>query len=546
MMDSLSIKNKVILLASVISISALLLLSVILVSYHFYTSTQTQQKKLVSLNKMLAGQIAVALLFEDKRSIQQSLQVLSIDKNITLACVYNKNKHIFIYAIFKETSFFCPDAPLVEGIYFNKDIFELVDKVGISNKSENIGYIYLQANTEQLYNNLFNELGLLVLVFIILMGIIYLLSIRFQRYISRPITHLLDTIRMVSKFHNYKVRVQKSSHDEIGLLVDEFNYMLQQIEIRDEELEFEIIERKLAEKEVRKFNQKLEQRVNERTNELAHLHERLLENAHQAGMAEVATGVLHNIGNVLNSVNTSLVIMKRTIMQNKLELFPKLLDLITEQEESALQHYFKNDEKGKYIPLMLHSMYRYQKQRAQDLLQEISDLGKNIQHIHEIVQAQQNYTKVEHRDWGNMVNQMEDALTLNIAGLNRCQIILHRNYQTIPRQLYDKHKLLQVLINLISNAQYALCNKEGERHLYLSVEEKDAQILLKVVDNGVGIKEDIQTRIFEFGFTTRKDGHGYGLHNAANMVKDMQGELTVSSMGENKGTTFSLWFPKQK
>ena len=69
---------------------------------------------------------------------------------------------------------------------------------------------------------------------------------------------------------------------------------------------------------------------------------------------------------------------------------------------------------------------------------------------------------------------------------------------------------------------------------------------ISYIDNGIGIPADNLTRIFGHGFTTRKEGHGFGLHSGALAAKELGGALTVESDGPGKGATFTLEFPIQR
>ena len=112
-----------------------------------------------------------------------------------------------------------------------------------------------------------------------------------------------------------------------------------------------------------------------------------------------------------------------------------------------------------------------------------------------------------------------------------------------PVYLY-KHKVLQILINLVRNAKYACDASENPvKRLTLRVVNNPDRIQISVIDTGIGISAENLPHIFEHGFTTRKDGHGFGLHSAAMAAKEMGGSLTVFSAGINQGATFTLELP---
>jgi len=141
---------------------------------------------------------------------------------------------------------------------------------------------------------------------------------------------------------------------------------------------------------------------------------------------------------------------------------------------------------------------------------------------------------------------MEDALRMNADSLHRHEVQIERDFQPVPAILGEKAKVLQILVNLIRNARTA-CeeSQQAEKRLVLRIcpSTRADRVRLIVTDNGVGIPADILTRIFAHGFTTRANGHGFGLHSAANAAREMKGTLTVESAGAGRGATFILDLP---
>jgi signal transduction histidine kinase len=183
------------------------------------------------------------------------------------------------------------------------------------------------------------------------------------------------------------------------------------------------------------------------------------------------------------------------------------------------------------------------------MLVELEDLTKNIDHIKEIVAMQQNYAQVS----GVMESQsvpalVEDALRIHENALANCQIRVMRKFDPAPNILADRHKILQILVNLIANAKHALTESTAkERLLTLTVGTAgEDTVRVAVADNGIGIPRENLTRIFTHGFTTRPDGHGFGLHSGALAAKEMGGKLSVHSEGRGQGATFTLELPLQK
>ena len=173
-------------------------------------------------------------------------------------------------------------------------------------------------------------------------------------------------------------------------------------------------------------------------------------------------------------------------------------------------------------------------------------LCKNVEHIKVIVAMQQSHAKIGGAlETLNLKEVMEDAVRINRSGLDRRQIRLIRDYHPGIQVLVDRHKVLQILVNLLSNAQHALeQTPKAERRVTLSLFAPDAKrVCLRIRDNGIGIEPDNLNRIFTLGFTTRRDGHGFGLHNGANAAKEMGGSLCAQSDGLGQGATFTLELP---
>ncbi|WP_259766521.1 sensor histidine kinase, partial [Pseudomonas protegens] len=292
-------------------------------------------------------------------------------------------------------------------------------------------------------------------------------------------------------------------------------------------------------------NEHLEQRVEERTRELKEAQSELLDAARQAGMAEIATNVLHNVGNVLNSVNISSEMLSRTLRSSKAQGLGKAMELIN-QHQHDLGHFFSEDEKGKLLPGYLNQLVQAIASEQQGMSSELAQLGRSVDHIKEIVATQQSYAGasrlIEPLQVGELI---DDALRMNSGALARHQVTVVKDYTQVPPVLGDKHRLLLILINLISNAKYAMSDlDEHSRTLTLSAHVIDNRTLrIQVRDRGEGIAAENLTRIFAHGFTTRKEGHGFGLHSCALAAMEMDGQLSVHSDGPGLGATFTLDIP---
>jgi PAS domain S-box-containing protein len=280
--------------------------------------------------------------------------------------------------------------------------------------------------------------------------------------------------------------------------------------------------------------------------DLQKAHKELVDASRSAGMAEVATGVLHNVGNVLNSLNVSASVIADGLKLSKAESLRKIGALLREHQ-SDLNSFLTHDPKGKRVPEFIASLARHAAEEQERLLQEVTALQNNIDHIKDIVSMQQTYaTMVGVVEALDPVALMEDSLRMNAGALVRHEVRVIREFQTVPPILGEKAKILQILVNLIRNAKYA-CDETGQPDKVLTLRISPApttgRTQLIVQDNGVGIAPENLTRIFGHGFTTRSNGHGFGLHSSANAAREMKGTLTVHSDGPGRGATFTLELP---
>jgi PAS domain S-box-containing protein len=282
----------------------------------------------------------------------------------------------------------------------------------------------------------------------------------------------------------------------------------------------------------------------ESAEELERVHKQLMLASRQAGMAEVATNVLHNVGNILNSVNISASLVTERVKQSKAPGVSRLAALLQEQG-SAVGDFLVNDERGKRIPEYLTSLGEQLMSDQKMALEELASLRDNLEHIKDTVAMQQSYAKLcGITETVAVVDLVEDSLRLNAGAFVRHGVTLRREFSEAPPITVDKHKVLQILVNLVRNAKYA-CDESGrsDKLITLRVETAPAGVRICVIDNGVGIPAENMSRLFTHGFTTRVDGHGFGLHSGALAAQELGGSLRVTSDGPGLGATFILDLP---
>ena len=652
------------------SVALILACAAILVFEHAGTRQMLKHNTEVMAN-VIGANSSAALSFKDKRAAKETLAALRAEPYVLSACLYNRDGEVFATYYREGTKETAPPPVDDEGLTFGAATLNLFHKIPFD--GEVIGTVLIQSDLRLIRERLQTYLGIIGCVMLSASVVALLLSLRLQGLISGPIMHLADTANKVASQKNYSVRADKTSNDEMGVLIDRFNEMLSGIQERDaalslaqtglenrvdertKELQLEIRERSRVEAELRVSREKFETLVNsiqgvvweadpqafafsfvseqaerllgypreqwssepdfwrshihpddqllarnfrtqgleqerpsqfeyrmiaadgrvvwlreistftikggapqalrgvlfditehkQAEEELELLNKRLLETSRYAGMAEVATGVLHNVGNVLNSVNVSSTLICEQVRGSRTSRLRDVI-LLLNKNSSHLAAFLTNDPKGKIIPSYLSNLSEQLVAEQQDLLREVELLVKNIEHIREIVAMQQNYARVSGIiESLSIRNLVDDALQMHTAALARHGILVTREYQEAPVISMDKHKVLQILVNLIRNAKYAMdAAARRDKRLTVSIAlTPENFVQISVTDNGIGISEENLTRIFSHGFTTKRDGHGFGLHSGAIAAKEMGGRLYARSEGSGRGAVFVLELP---
>jgi len=291
-------------------------------------------------------------------------------------------------------------------------------------------------------------------------------------------------------------------------------------------------------------NNELEHRVEERTRELKEAQARLVSTAREVGMAEVASNVLHNVGNVLTSAVVNLEMMRNGVAALRLHQLKRATAMVLEHRDT-LADFLTTDARGRQLPDYLSALSDELLRGQSSLMEEMDAMGQHVEHIRAIVQVQQTYAKTSLlTEECDLVQLITDALRIQLPALQRHGVHVTQELSAVPRVMVDKHKVLQILVNLISNAKHALETRpEGQRELCVRLRAEQQRAFIQVVDNGMGIAPELRGRLFSHGFTTRKDGHGFGLHSSALTASLLGGRVTLESEGVGLGATATLELP---
>jgi C4-dicarboxylate-specific signal transduction histidine kinase len=535
---NIPIRRKLTLVVLVSSTAALLVASAALFAFQVYTFRQNFMRDLVSLAEIISANSTAAITFGDGDAAREILTGLRVKQQIEDAFIVLPNGKVLARVGGNNIAVSPAEYPAHTGFLFHGGDLLQTQEIRLDNSK--IATLYLRSDYGRVYGDLLHlYLFALAAVLALSSGIAFAISSQLQRVISVPIQKLAETARVIAARNDYSLRAEKVEADEIGAFTDTFNHMLEQIQYQDatlqavqntlehqvEELQHEIAERKRAEEEVEA------------------LHNQLVEASRHAGMAEVATGVLHNVGNVLNSVNVSSTLLADRLRKSRALNVTRAAELLRERN-GDLARWLSEDERGKMLPGYLADLGKHLATEHSEMTMELELLVKNVEHIKEIVAMQQNYAKVSgFIELLPLEKLVEDALQMNAAAFERHRVRVVRSFESVPNVRVDKHKVLQILVNLLRNAKYAM-DATTERRLDLRIERAGTETVRIIVrDTGCGIPEENLTRIFSHGFTTKKDGHGFGLHSGAIAAKEMGGILTAESEGAGRGATFMLELP---
>ena len=291
----------------------------------------------------------------------------------------------------------------------------------------------------------------------------------------------------------------------------------------------------------------LEQEIEERKRvqaEVDRVHRELVMASRLAGMAEVATGVLHNVGNVLNGVNVLASLIVTHVQKSKVSSVSKLASLFGEHRHD-LGTFMTENANGQQISGYVERLAGHLADEQSSLLEKVKTITDNVQHIKEIVAMQQSYARI-----GGVLEQIslqdivEDSLRMHHEAMARHGIKIVREFEGVPRVTVDRNKVLQILFNLLANAKYACeAGIQSPKQVTVRICQSNGCVHVSVADNGFGIAPENLPKIFTQGFTTRRGGHGFGLHSSILAAQELGGSLHVQSSGLGLGAVFTLKIP---
>lgn len=341
------------------------------------------------------------------------------------------------------------------------------------------------------------------------LGLLLALVVALRFFVLRPIAKLTKMAVEIGEQEDYSLRVASDRADELGVLARELDRMLERLE------------------EARR---------------------QVIETARAAGMSEIAMGILHNVGNVLNSVNISTSVLSERVSGLCVSDLSNLAEVLKERSND-LARFVTEDPQGKHLQPFLSALVDQLSGDRDLIAREIEALSTGIEHVCELVKSQQGFARSTQLVERVQVERLvEDAvkMTARARGAETLDIEIDLEAD-LPTLVIDRHKALEILVNLVQNARQAIeeaaPRPEGHKLRVRAHRGFAGKLRIEVRDSGVGIAHEDLTRIFQLGFTTKSKGSGLGLHSAANGAKSLGGSLIAESPGRGQGASFILELP---
>ncbi|OGR13413.1 MAG: hypothetical protein A2097_14575 [Desulfobacula sp. GWF2_41_7] len=518
-MKFISIKTKV-------SILLLLISMLVVLCYIIYGSYEMNRKMKSEIRTITENESV--RLSKDLASSVWNLEYDSAERHLQAAM---HNKHIYGIIVWEKDRIFASlirdsDWNSIQNTKeINKDYIFYSREILYDNQM--IGKIDLYITDVFFYQDLKKSIiKMIVGTAIVNIIIAVVLFISLTRILIKPINTVSSwAAGIVGEKGNLFVKLEITSNDEIGLLSDALNRTA----------------RKLND-----YQNHLEDLVLKRTEQLKTTQKELVEKAHKAGMADIATGTLHNIGNILNSAKTSVAVVRNTLLNSNISGLGKACAMLDENMENIEDFIIKNP-KGKKLLLYFQKLGDMFIQEHKEYDYHLERVVQKLETAIDTIRVQQSYAGTGgFTEKANLRKLVEDAVLMLSEKTKKLDISIETEFNETREIYIQKAKLLNVIINLLKNAQESIVesnNTVKKISIRVYEDKKDGCVYIKIEDSGIGLTKEETKLIFSYGYSTKEDGHGFGLHSSANYMTEMNGQLWAESKGKTQGAVFIIKLP---
>jgi len=205
--------------------------------------------------------------------------------------------------------------------------------------------------------------------------------------------------------------------------------------------------------------------------------------------------------------------------------------------------FLTEDVRGKYLPDYLLAIAQQLKDNSSGLDAALGEINRHVRLLRDIISAQQSLIpmggSLEPTDLRDLIE-----VALLVQAPDFAQIEIQRMFEDLPLVLTDRHKLLQIIVCYVSNARDAmLLGGAAPPRVVLRLYRDGDDAVFSIQDTGLGMSEETLSHLWEFGFTTKRNGHGFGLHASVKAARDIGAVLRADSAGLAKGACFSARLP---
>jgi signal transduction histidine kinase len=503
LVQNMAIRNKLITIVMLTCLTTLLLVGSAFVYWQWTGLRNNMKEDLLTKAQITADNCKAALTFEDTEDAEKTLKALKADSTILFGCVYKKSGLVFAsYARAEADKTRLAIEAKEQGYRFSEGLLTVFQPIVLDNEA--IGIVCLRSDLSPMYAALKRNAGNTVAVLLLATLAAYFISSRLQRIISGPILALAQVAQDVSEKRDYSMRAAKQSNDEVGLLIDAFNEMLEQIQQRDSELV--------------KAKGELEVRVQERTSELTGANKQLTA---EIGEREKAERKQEQLLKELESVNQELkdfAYIASHDLKAPLRAIKTLADWISTDYADKLD---------------------------QDGQEQLKLLRQRVDRMHNLIDGILQYSRVG-RVRENISTVDLDKLLPEIIDILSPPAHIKITVETeLPAVKCEETRITQVFQNLLSNAVKYMDKPEGL--IKVGCAEEGEFWKFSISDNGPGIERKHWERIFKIFQTLAPrdefESTGIGLTVVKKIVELYSGRIWLESE-VGKGTTFFFTFPK--